>query len=222
MSTEPMPGSAAPASTAAPDAPPLVTKSWVYHVGLFFCWVLVRFVHRSRITGREHLPRTGGCLLVANHQSFSDIPLIGIVLRRHGAFVYRDTLRRSKFMAWFMDRCGAIPITRGAADRAALRAIQTHLVAGDCVVVFPEGTRSPDGRLAPFRGGVLVAARKAGVPLVPLAIRGGSQAWPRDKALPSFRRMSAEVAPPIDPSADDALEQLQRAIEERVGDGRWR
>lgn len=214
-----------PAAREGPEptsaaAPPLVEKTWVYRVGLVFCWLLTRVWHRARIRGREHLP-AGGFLLVANHQSFSDIPALGVTLWRHAAFVYRDSLRASRFLAWFTDRCGAIPIQRGAADRAALRAMQEHLAAGDCVVVFPEGTRSADGRMAPFRGGVLVAARKAGVPLVPAAIRGGCQAWPRTRTLPRPRRMSVEVGPPIDPSAPDALERLQAAIAGRVGDGRF-
>lgn len=215
----------APAPPAAQDAapeprPPLVEKTWVYRVGLVFCWLLTRVWHRARIAGRQHLP-SGGFLLVANHQSFSDIPALGVTLWRHAAFVYRDSLRASRFLAWFTDRCGAIPIQRGAPDRAALRAMQEHLAAGDCVVVFPEGTRSADGRLAAFRGGVLVAARKAGVPLVPAAIRGGCQAWPRGRTLPRPRRISVEVGPPIDPAAPDALERLQAAIAAQVGDGRF-
>src|SRR5690606_3332313 len=142
-------------------------------------------------------------------------------IRRHGAFVYRDTLRESRFLAWFTDRVGAIPIRRGAPDREALRAMRAQLEAGGIVVVFPEGTRSMDGSLGTFGTGVLVAARKTGVPLVPAGIRGATQAWPRGRALPRPWRVSLEFGPPIDPRDPEAAERLRAAIGSLVGDGRF-
>ncbi len=203
-------------------APAVITrKTWVYHVGLLFCWLLVRVWLRARIRGRERLPRGGGYLVIANHQSFADIPLIGVGLRRHAAFVAREDLTRSRFMAWFMPRTGAILVKRGAADRAALREMVAHLEAGDPVVVFPEGTRSRDGSLGEFKGGVLFAARRAGCPIVPAGIRGAFEAWPRTARLPRPRRVSLEFGEPLDPAAAGAPEELRERVAALVGDGRF-
>jgi 1-acyl-sn-glycerol-3-phosphate acyltransferase len=96
-----------------------------------------------------------------------------------------------------------------------------HLEAGDAVSLFPEGTRTRDGRVQPFRKGALLAARMAGVPIVPAGIRGGYEAWPRTASRPRMARVAVRFGAPIDSSAPDALERVQAAIESMVGDGRF-
>lgn len=187
-------------------------KTWVYHVCRSGTWLGYRLFWPQTFRGTQHLPATGGVLIAANHQSFLDIPLIAQSTRRHVCFVARDTLAHSKLLAFVMDGCNAVLIGRGRGDRAALRAIVAHLAAGDCVAMFPEGTRSRDGSLAAFHSGALVAARKAGVPIVPAAIDGSWRAWPRGRKLPRPARLSLEYAPAVDAQLPDALERVRAAI----------
>lgn len=216
----------APASQASPGAetpsgpakgPAPGEKTWVYRTGRFLTGSCLRLANRLSIKGREHLPREGGVLVVANHQSFLDIPIIATAVPRHVAFVARDSLADSRALAFVMRESGAILLKRGQADRSAIRAILMHLEAGDCVAVFPEGTRSRDGRLGEFRGGALLAARKAGVPLIPAAIDGALNALPRGASVPRPKKIRVTFGPPIDPHEDDALGHARAEIAKMLG-----
>jgi 1-acyl-sn-glycerol-3-phosphate acyltransferase len=201
--------------------PPLVTEAGrVYRLGRALLRGYLGGYHRLFVTGREHLPRAGGLLIVSNHQSFLDIPVVAVGTPRHVAFVARSTLARSRFLSFLMRHSGSILIRPNTPDRAALEAMIAHLTAGDCVAVFPEGTRTRDGRMGHFRGGALVAARRACVPLVPACIRGAFEAWPRDRILPLPRRIELSFAAPIPADAPDALERARAAIAGMLGDGR--
>ena len=158
-------------------------------------------------------------MLVANHQSFLDIPTVATAAGRHVGFVARESLSRSRFLKWLMRESRAILIKRGAADRTALRAMVDQLAAGDLVAVYPEGTRSPDGTLGEFRGGALFAARRARVPIIPVGIRGAVQAFPRTASFPRPRRVGIRFGDPIDSRAEDVLEQARAAIASMIGDG---
>jgi 1-acyl-sn-glycerol-3-phosphate acyltransferase len=95
-----------------------------------------------------------------------------------------------------------------------------HLEQGDCVAVYPEGTRTRDGSLGVFRAGAVIAARRAGVPIVPACIRGAFEAWPRDRKLPRPRRIHVRFAAPIPPATENAIEVARGRIAELIGDGR--
>jgi 1-acyl-sn-glycerol-3-phosphate acyltransferase len=174
--------------------------------------------HRIRIVGREHLPRTGGVLIVANHQSFLDIPVLAAGAPRHVAFVARATLADSRFLAFIMREAGCVLIRPNTPDRAALEGMIAHLEGGDCVAVFPEGTRTPDGALGTFRGGAAVAARRARVPIVPAAITGAFEAWPRDRSLPRPRRVHVRFGPAFAADVEEPMQQARRVIAEMMGD----
>lgn len=175
-------------------------------------WVWLHLVHRMRVEGREHVPADGPVMLVSNHASFLDIPLVAASLRRHVAFVARDSLAKFRPLGWLMRRCGAVLVERGASDRRALREIQRHLELGDAVSIFPEGTRTRDGSLGEFRRGALLGARQTGARLVPTALRGTFAAWPRHRAFPLPHRVSIRFGEPIDPSDPDALERARERI----------
>jgi 1-acyl-sn-glycerol-3-phosphate acyltransferase len=204
------------------DAPVVLTQPTLGYHG---AWAATRLAFaayfRERFEGRRHLPATGGVLVLSNHQSFLDIPLLSHAIPRHASFVARDTLAESRFMAWLLRTTGAVLVKRGAADRAALREMVAHLEQGDVLVVFAEGTRSPDGRVQPFRAGALLAARMAKVPIVPCGIRGAIQALPRRAKFPRPFKVAARFGPAIDSAREDALEAARASVIEMVGDGSY-
>ena len=97
-----------------------------------------------------------------------------------------------------------------------------HLQLGDCVAIFPEGTRSPDGALGGFHGGALLAARRTGAPITPTGIRGTVEALNKKAALPSpGKRVAVRYAPAVDPKERDAMDRVRDAIAGMVGSGRF-
>ena len=212
-------GSAAPAADRGANGELLTEKTFVYSLTRFVTRTALRTVWRARFEGLEHLPESGQVMIASNHQSLLDIPLIAAATRRHVSFVARDTLASFSPMAFLMRQCGAVLVRRGTADRAALSEMIAHLDAGDAIAMFPEGTRSTDGSLGEFQGGAFFAARRTGAPIVPAAIRGGCEAWPRNKKLPRPSPMAIRFAPAVDPRAKDAAERVRAAIAERLGAG---
>ena len=194
-------------------------KTPVYRLCRGGSWAYLRLRHRMRVEGLEHIPSEGGALIVANHQSFLDIPLIAAAVPRHISFVARRSLADSALLGFVMRQTGAVLIQRGEPDRAALREMQEHLAAGDLLAIFPEGTRSADGRVGEFKAGAALAARKARVPLIPAAIRGSFDVWPRDRKRPGPGRMAVSFHPPVEANAPGALEEVRARILSSVGDG---
>ena len=209
-------------SEGAPGAPEnlVVTSRPAYWLGRTLLVGYLGLYHRFKAEGVEHLPKTGGALIVSNHQSFLDIPAIAVAAPRHVAFVARATLARSRFLDWLMRESGCVLIHPNTPDRAALQGMIGHLEQGDCVAVFPEGTRTRDGSLGPFRAGAAVAARRAGVPIVPAAIQGAFEAWPRSRKLPRPRRVAVHLGAPIPSDTKDAMEEARRAVEGMIAGAR--
>ncbi len=210
----------APGSSEVPSEV-IVHSTLAFLVGRFATRVVWGLLFRPLMEGRERLPRSGGALLCANHQSVLDIPLVANLTRRHVSFVARDSLARFKPLGWLMRRSGVVLVRRGESDRAALREMVAHLLRGDLLAVFPEGTRSTDGTLGRFRRGALLAAQQAGVPVVPIGIRGTFEAWPRGARLPRPRRVGVRIGQAVDPSTPDALEAVRTQIAALSGDGRF-
>ena len=125
----------------------------------------------SRI-GSEHLPRTGPLLLAANHRSFLDPFVIGALTRRPVYYVAKRELFRRPWQARLLNALGAFPIDRGHGDEDAIATAREILARGDCVVIFPEGTRVRPGPLGPPRRGVGRLALETGAPVVPVAVIG--------------------------------------------------
>jgi 1-acyl-sn-glycerol-3-phosphate acyltransferase len=137
-------------------------------------WILLHMIFRIyggiRFEGRQNVPKRGGVLITPNHFSDADPPTIGLALPRACYFMTKEELFDIKFWGWLIKVLRGFPVKRYTADRAALRRCEELLKEGEAVVVFPEGKLSEDGKLQPFLPGALMAAQRAGVPIVPVAL----------------------------------------------------
>jgi glycerol-3-phosphate dehydrogenase (NAD(P)+) len=127
---------------------------------------------RLQRIGAEHIPRSGPLLLAANHRSFLDPFVIGALTRRPVYYVAKRELFERRWQAWLLNALGAFPIDRGAGDADAMATARAILRRGDCVVIFPEGTRVRGGSLGPPRRGIGRLALESGARVVPVAVTG--------------------------------------------------
>jgi glycerol-3-phosphate dehydrogenase (NAD(P)+) len=127
---------------------------------------------RLRRLGREHVPDHGPVILAANHRSFIDPFLIGTLVRRPIYYVAKQELFRRRWQAWILNALGAFPVDRGASDEEMIATARSILARGDCVVIFPEGTRVRPGSLGRPKRGVGRLALETGAPVVPVAVIG--------------------------------------------------
>ncbi|WP_148218081.1 lysophospholipid acyltransferase family protein [Opitutus terrae] len=163
---------------------------------------------RGQIYGQENLPREGAFLLAANHLSFLDPPLIGIQVPRQLCFFARKTLWKPGVASWWLDAVGVIPVDRdGGQDVSALKRVLRALKEDKGLILFPEGTRSPDGQLQHPKPGVGFIVCKSQVPVVPARIFGSYEAFGKGVKFPRFGTpVSVVFGRPLNPTVYDALE----------------
>jgi len=138
---------------------------------------------RLRFEGLDNVPRKGPVVLVSNHQSFLDPLFCGVGLKRQIHFMARDTLFTNRFFGAILSSVKAVPVKRGQADLSAIRKIIAALKAGGSACLFPEGTRTPDGRIADFKPGFGLLCRKSNASIVPVLIDGAFERWPKGKRV---------------------------------------
>ena len=162
------------------------------YVVLAFC----RVYFRLRVEGRHLVPKTGPVLLVANHASFTDPPLVGITTSRWVAFLAQMGLAKTGFMRWWLQQMGVTLIDRNAPSKDAMRFLADCLTNCEAVGIFPEGTRSADGSVGPFRNGVEFLVRRTGAAVVPIGIDGAFRAFPRGAVVPRPRKLIVRYGEP--------------------------
>ncbi len=168
------------------------------------------------VSGIENVPEKGGVLFVANHQSNFDIPImIGHVPRDKGFIAKLELLKVPSFSRW-MKYIGCVFIDRKDVRQSlvAVNGAAESLKAGHSMVIFPEGTRSADGTVGPFRAGGLKLALKAGVPIVPVSISGSKNIMPKGTSLIKSASVNVIIAPPLLP--DDFMQLDSNQIAEKV------
>jgi 1-acyl-sn-glycerol-3-phosphate acyltransferase len=180
-----------------------------------------------RMEGRRHVPKKGAALLIANHQSFMDPFIVGVAARRRLVYLARKTLLRNPVMRWVMLGQNSVPIDQDGIGIEGLRVVLKQLENGEAALVFPEGSRTPDGRLHPLRPGIHLLIQKAKVPVVPIGIAGAYHAWPCWRALPipsplflpaTDRTIGVAIGPAIEPGEllDLSREKLLTKLHERL------
>lgn len=153
-----------------------------------------------RVEGRENVPRSGPLLIVCNHASNGDgAVLVGYLepaLGRAMSWLGKEEAMRWPIGGWLLRQNGVIGVRRGAGDLEAFRTAAKVLEEGRVLIVFPEGTRSPDGKLQQAKEGATVLAVRTGAPILPVAISGSHRFWPRGRLLPGFSRgMKLHIGP---------------------------
>ena len=153
---------------------------------------------KFRVFGLENIPRTGGVLLASNHQSFLDPVLVAMVLPREMHFMARRTLFRNPAFRAIIAGYNAFAIERDSADVKGVNSAIARLEAGNILLVFPEGTRTENGSIAPMKSVGVIAARAA-VPIVPVLIQGAFEVWPKGRLMPHLGTISMIFGKPLNP-----------------------
>jgi 1-acyl-sn-glycerol-3-phosphate acyltransferase len=168
--------------------------------------------------GRENIPKSGAVLVVSNHQSHFDPPLVGIGSSRRMNYLARDTLFRFGPFGWLIHSVDAIPIDREGLGLTGLKEALRRLERGEMVLIFPEGTRTRDGRQAPFHPGFTVLAARTKAAILPVGIEGAFDCWPRRRKFPLPGTIHVRFGPPIFPEdiAGRDERELVAEIERRV------
>lgn len=172
-------------------------RSWFYHPGSAIVGFLARRLFGARIEGVEHLPRDGGFILVANHCSNLDPPIIGWAtghqIGRVVHFMAKIEMSRWPVVGWLARQSGVYFVRRGEGDRAAQRFSMAALADGRPIAIFPEGTRSRNGHLRDGKHGAAFLATRTGAPLVPVAIIGTQRIFPGRSRWPHPTRITVRI-----------------------------
>ncbi|MHB8510430.1 MAG: lysophospholipid acyltransferase family protein [Candidatus Dormibacteria bacterium] len=139
---------------------------------------------KLQVEGSGRVPRTGGVLLISNHISTADPPILGARSPRPLHFMAKAEWFKSRFLGWLGHELLCYPVIRHTADRGALRHTLELLKAGQAVAIYPEGTRTEDAQMREPEAGAGFLARHSGVPIVPVGIFGAERVWPKGRRLP--------------------------------------
>ena len=213
---------ASTARTAAADAaaPPSQTPDrpgwlWKCAQALVRIWTTVFF--DLKVYGVRNVPRTGGVLVVTNHQSLLDPLLLGVQHGRGMSYMAKSELFRNKAFAWLIRRLGAFPVKQGAGDVGAIRETVSRLQEGRMLNIFPEGSRTETGEIGPILPGVALVIRRVGpgVKIVPAAIHGSYQAWPKGQRYWHRHPIRVAYGPALDVTGlkgEQIIAKIDKAI----------
>ncbi|MEM0978828.1 MAG: lysophospholipid acyltransferase family protein [Cyanobacteria bacterium P01_H01_bin.58] len=181
----------------------------LYHL---FKWLVVSPVFhsffRGRIEGAQQVPQEGPLIIVANHASDFDPPLLSNCVQRPVSYMAKEELFRVPVLATAIRLYGAYPVKRGSADRSAIRAALKQLEQGWAVGVFLQGTRTVDGRIPQPKLGAALIAAKAQVPLLPVSLWGTHRILPKGAKLPRPLPITVRIGPLIPPPSSTSKEEL--------------
>lgn len=192
-------------------------NNWfLYKACRALCRIIFTVFYDYKAYGVRNIPLTGGVLMVANHESYLDPILVGLQVPRIMAFMAKSELFENKYFGWFITQLHAFPVRQGKGDVGAVRLTIEKLQEGEILNIFPEGSRSPDGKLQKVEKGAALVVRKAGVPVLPCVIEGSFECWPRRRKLPRTGRIRVIYGPPMilhDLPAGEITQRIQNTFE---------
>lgn len=178
--------------------------------------ILTRLLFDVKVEGRRNIPRRGGILIASNHQSYLDPVVLAASLHRPLNFVAKSELFSNPIGAWFMRRLNAFPLRQGKGDIGALKETIRRLKEGHMLNIFPEGARTPDGKIHTFERGVALIIRRANVPVVPACIVGAYEAWPINRPLWRASPVRLRFGPVLKLDGLNTDAEITAAIEREV------
>jgi 1-acyl-sn-glycerol-3-phosphate acyltransferase len=177
--------------------------------------ILTTLFFGLKVYGLKNVPREGGVVLASNHQSNLDPILIAVRLRRPVSFMAKSELFENPYFGWLIRSLHAFPVRQGQGDLAAIRQTLQRLEEGYALNVYPEGHRTLDGEMLPLQRGIALILKKADVPVIPVAIDGSFQAWPKGRKFPRAHQIKLIYGKSIHfkgMHADDILELLHSTL----------
>lgn len=174
--------------------------TFVYSFSRFLFRLGLKIWNRFQAFGSNNMPAQGGVIIASNHASFLDPPIVGCgLMRRYVRFLARDSLFQNRIGAWWARNVGVVCIDRNRGDIAAFKAALAVLKAGGALCLFPEGTRTLDGRLQPPKAGIGFLIMKAEVPVVPVYVEGSFKAFSKGSLFIKPAGITVHYGRPIFP-----------------------
>ncbi|MGQ9454443.1 MAG: lysophospholipid acyltransferase family protein [Armatimonadota bacterium] len=197
----------------------------LYTIGKVLAVLVCLLFGRWKVIGRENIPKSGGVLLCANHVSYIDPPALGAGCPRRVYFMAKEPLFRIPILGFLIRKVGAFPVKTHSPDRAALRTAVELLRKGECVAMFPEGTRNLTSQpLLPAEPGVGMIALMAKVPVIPVALINTAKLLPPHSYFLRFARIKVVYGTPVDLSdlyearGKEAIQEVGRRIMKAIGE----
>ena len=174
-----------------------------YLLGYSLSKAIAKTFFHYRVIGAENMIEEGPCIIAANHCSYLDPPLVGVACRRAIHYLARKSLLDIPVLGSILPQLNVIPVDQKNADRSALMGAIRVVREGGSVLIFPEGTRSPDGELQPAQPGIGMIVVKTDAPVVPVRIFGSYQAFSRERRIPRRAFVTVVVGRPLRFSLED-------------------
>ncbi len=172
-------------------------KGFFYQVSRFISEMIFRIFFRLKAYGLENIPHSGGFILASNHVSNFDPVLAGVLIKRELDFIAKEELFKNRFFGWYLKKLNAHPIKRGDADISTIKLAEKLLLSGRGIVIFPEGTRSLDGRIQEPRNGIGFIVARTSAPVIPVYIKGAFDAFPKGAKFPKIVPLSVRYGKPL-------------------------
>ncbi|HEY1717446.1 MAG TPA: lysophospholipid acyltransferase family protein [Verrucomicrobiae bacterium] len=168
-----------------------------YRIGWLGFRAMFATYFRWRVFNPERVPQTGGVILASNHASFLDPPLVGSGLKRDINYLARESLFRFPIVGAVLRSWNSVPVDRDGGGAAGLRAILERLLDGGAIILFPEGTRTGDGKLQPARSGIGLIVVKSDALVVPVRVFGTFEAYGRNQKFPRPKKVAVKYGKPM-------------------------
>ena len=188
-------------------------------VSKFFVFPIYKFVFQGSLIGRENIPQKDSFIMVANHGSLLDPPLLGHALRRNISFMAKAELFKIPFLGFIINACGAYPVKRGIADKNTIKTACEKLSNNNSIGIFIDGTRQKNGRVNKPKQGAALLAFKNQKLLLPVAIVNSHKLVRFKFCIPFFSKIVIKVGKPIQPpqsSSRDDLNSVTLHLQDKI------